>query len=143
MSEQRRPLAMMRVMVLVLAVVAAPAALAQQASTTGATVTGHVTDARAMPVSNYSVVVFPTDRGKWVTNLRFVRLTRPAQDGSFEVNGLPPGEYWLAAVDTIDGDEESGEWQKADVLEQLSFRAHRVTLVERQRYMTILRLIRR
>jgi len=130
-------------LVLLLAVAIVPAGLAHQAGTTGAAVTGHVTDARAMPISNYSVVVFPTDRSKWVANSRLVRLARPAQDGSFEVNGLPPGEYWLAAVDTIDGNEGSGGWQKPEVLEQLSFRAHRVTLAERERYMTILRLIRR
>jgi hypothetical protein len=112
-------------------------------SNAGATVAGHVTDAKAVPVSSYSLIVFATDQRKWFTSSRFLRLARPAQDGSFEVTGLPPGEYWLAAVEPVDGNEVSGDWQKPEALEQLSFRAQRVTLTERERYMAVLRLIRR
>jgi hypothetical protein len=109
----------------------------------GAAISGHVTDANSAPIGNYSVVVFATDRAKWFTTSRFLKLVRPAQDGSFEVNGLPPGEYWVAAVDRVEGNEVSGDWQKPESLEQLAYRALRVTLTERQRYMTVLRLIRR
>ena len=49
----------------------------------------------------------------------------------------------VAAVDPVDGNEVSGEWQKPEVLEQLSYRAPRVRLAEHERYMTVLRLIRR
>jgi hypothetical protein len=37
----------------------------------------------------------------------------------------------------------SGDWLKTDTLDRLSFRATRVTLMEKQRFITILRLIRR
>jgi len=118
--------------------------LAQGASSNaGAAISGHVTDATAAPVSNYSVVVFPTDRTKWSETSRSLRVARPAQDGSFEVTSLPPGEYWVAATDPMNGTDASGDWLKPDMLEQLSFRATRVTLTERQRFMTVLRLIRR
>lgn len=109
----------------------------------GASISGHVTDATSKPVGNYSVVVFATDRSKWSVASRSLRLVRPAQDGSFEATGLPPGEYWLAATDPVEGNDVSGDWLKPETLEQLSFRATRVTLTERQRVMTVLRLIRR
>jgi len=118
--------------------------LAQGApSSVSAAISGHVTDATSAPVSNYTVVVFPTDRTKWSVTPRLLRLARPAEDGSFEVSSLPPGEYWVAATDPVDGADVSGDWLKAETLERLSFRATRVTLTERQRVMMILRLIRR
>lgn len=112
-------------------------------SNPSAAISGHVTDATSAPVSNYSVVVFPTDRTKWFVTSRFLRLARPTQDGSFEVTGLPPGEYFVAATDPVEGNEVSGDWLKSETLEQLSFRATRVMLMEKQRFMTVLRLIRR
>jgi hypothetical protein len=112
-------------------------------SSVSAAISGHVTDATSAPVSNYTVVVFPTDRTKWSVMPRLFRLARPAEDGSFEVSSLPPGEYWVAATDPVDGADVSGDWLKIETLERLSFRATRVTLTERQRVMTVLRLIRR
>lgn len=103
-----------------------------------AAISGHVTDSTSSPVGSYSVVVFSTDRGKWSTSSRSLRLAQAAQDGSFEVSGLPPGEYFVAAVRAL----PSGDWQAPEALEKLSFRARRVTLAERERYMTVLRLIR-
>jgi hypothetical protein len=112
-------------------------------SNAGASISGHVTDSASAPVGDYSVFVFATDRNKWLPASRFLRLARPAQDGSFEVAGLPPGEYWVAATEPVEGNHVSGNWFEAERLEQLSLRARRVTLTERQRYLTILRLIRR
>jgi len=122
--------------------IATPFALGAQPSVSAA-ISGHVTDATSAPVSNYTVVVFPTDRTKWSVTPRLLRLARPAEDGSFEVSSLPPGEYWVAATDPVDGADVSGDWLKTETLERLSFRATRVTLTERQRVMTVLRLIRR
>ena len=118
--------------------------LAQGApSSVSAAISGHVTDATSAPVSNYTVVVFPTDRTKWSVTPRLLRLARRAEDGSFEVCSLPPGEYWVAATDPVDDADVSGDGLKAETLERLSFRATRVTLTERQRVLTVLRLIRR
>jgi hypothetical protein len=112
-------------------------------SNAGAAISGHVTDSASAPMTNYAVIVFSTDRSKWFTRSPSLKLARPSQDGSFEVTGLPPGEYFVAATDPVDGNDVSGDWLKPETLEQLSFRAARVTLAERQRYMTVLRLIRR
>lgn len=114
---------------------------AQAIASGSAAISGHVTDSKSSPIVNYSVIVFGTDRRTWVTTSRSLRLAQPAEDGSFEVAGLPPGDYWVAAVDPIAGTEVSGEWLKPESLEKLSFRAQRVTIAERQRHMTVLRLI--
>jgi hypothetical protein len=49
----------------------------------------------------------------------------------------------VAATDPVDGADVSDDWLKTETLERLSFRATRVTLTERQRVLTVLRLIRR
>jgi len=131
-------------MATVAAVLAGLPLLAQgAASNRDAAISGHVFDATSTPINRYSVVVFSTDRSKWSVTSRFLRLARSTQDGSFEVTGLPPGEYWVAATEPVEGNDASGDWLKPETLEQLSFRATRVTLVERERFMTVLRLIRR
>ncbi len=112
-------------------------------STAGAVISGHVTDATSAPVSDYAVVVFSTDRTKWLEPSRALRVARPAQDGSVEVTSLAPGEYWVAATDPMNAADATGDGLKPEALERLSFRATRVTLTERQRVMTVLRLIRR
>jgi hypothetical protein len=120
-----------------------PSALPVLAQPQPASISGHVTDAASAPVGRYSVVIFPTDRSKWSISSGWLRVVPPAQDGSFEVTSLRPGEYWVAAIEPSDVLTPYGEWFKPEMLEQLSFRATRVTLAERQRLMTVLRLIRR
>jgi hypothetical protein len=118
-------------------------ARAQTAASNTATIAGHVTDSRSKPVDDYTVIVFSTDRTTWTANPRSTRIVAPATDGGFEVMGLPPGEYWVVAIDAAPGNQIEGELQKADVLEALSARATRVMLAERERYLTVLRIIRR
>ena len=62
--------------------IATPFALGAQPSVSAA-ISGHVTDATSAPVSNYTVVVFPTDRTMWSVTPRLLRLAGPAEDGSF------------------------------------------------------------
>jgi hypothetical protein len=61
--------------------------------------------------------------------------------GGVTVPSLPPGDYFVAAVDGLGADMD-GEWQNPDVLAALSTRAQRVTVGERQRATAELRLIR-
>ena len=111
-------------------------------SNVGGSIAGHVTDAHAAPIDTYSVIVFPTDRKAWSADSSVVKFARPASDGGFEVAGLPPGEYWVVAVDAIQSNQ-IGEWTRPEVLQKLSPHATRVPLAERERSMTVLRLIRR
>jgi hypothetical protein len=112
-------------------------------SAAGGSIAGHVTNAHAQPIDTYSVIVFPTDRKAWSADARLVKFARPAQDGGFEVAGLPPGEYWVAAVDPIQGNQGARDFARPEVLAALSSRATRVVLADHERYMTVLRVIRR
>jgi len=121
-------------------------------STAGATVTGRVTDDRAAPVRDYAVLVFPTFRDRWFAGSRWVKGLRAASlSGPFVVTGLPPGDYWVAAIDPLGsaGPMRGMSGTRAlpladpDLLESLSSRATRVTLGEGQSQDVALRLIRR
>ena len=71
-----------------------------------------------------------------------MKLGRPAQDGTFRVEGLPPGDYWFAAVDRVDT-ANAGEWQNPEFLETLVSRASRIVLAAGETHRTTLRVIRR
>ena len=82
-------------------------------------VSGVVTTPKGEPVKDYSVVVFPTDREKWTPNSRYLKTARPDQDGRYKVNGLPPGEYRVIALDYVD----SNEWNDPEFLDRVQSRA--------------------
>ena len=106
---------------------------------TGAEINGGVR-AGGQPATEYTVLIFSTDRNRWWAPSGYVRLARPAPDGRFRVASLPPGEYLIAAVDRFDLDTE---WLDAEVLVSLAPVAGRVTLRDRQKLTTDLDLIRR
>jgi hypothetical protein len=108
-------------------------------SSSGATIAGVVNDGRSRACSCV-VVAFPADRRLWFNGSRHVKQRRVEQNGSFEIDGLPPGEYWIAAVDRL---ETAGDWQTADALDALVVSASRLTVRDGQVVSTSLRLIRR
>jgi hypothetical protein len=112
-------------------------------SAAGAVVTGRVTDERAAPVRDYTVVLIPTDRSKLTIRSRWLKTGRSSQDGAFRVTGLVPGDYWIVAVNRLDGSEVAGDLQNPDVLDALASRAQRITLGEGQSQILTLRLVRR
>lgn len=113
-------------------------------SATGAVVAGRVVDERSAPVTDYSLLIFSTLRDRWAAGSRWVRSARPLQDGAFRVPGLPPGDYWVAAIERMDGLPAGGSAPpEAEVLEPLSSRATRITLGDGQSQDVTLRLIRR
>src|SRR5262249_8853447 len=89
-------------------------------------VSGLVTNARGDAQKDYSVVVFPQDREKWTPMSRYMRTARPDQDGRYKVNGLPPGEYRVIALDYID----QNEWNTPEFLEGIRNRATAFTIEE-------------
>jgi hypothetical protein len=58
-------------------------------------VNGRVIDGRGQPVTDVTVVVFPSDEKRWTYQSRFVRTARPDQDGRFQIRGLPAHDGYL------------------------------------------------
>ena len=106
-----------------------------------ASISGSVTDARGQTVTNYTVVVFATNAERWYQASRFLRFSLPKADGTFAAPDLPPGEYYLAAVDRMQGAEAFGEWQDPAFLESIAPRATRLTLSDGQAASVTTRLI--
>jgi hypothetical protein len=101
-------------------------------SASGATIRGRVVDDRSAQVSEYTVVVFAADPARRFAHSRFTKFARPSQDDSFEVSGLPPGEYRVAAVRSLDTAVGAGDWHDPGMLDTVSAEAQRVTVTERE-----------
>jgi uncharacterized protein (DUF2141 family) len=86
--------------------------------------TGVFQDRSGRAATEYYILVFSSDRKHWIPGSRRVRMTRPSTDGAFSVKGLPPGEYFLAAL----ADLETGEWNDPTLLEELVKSSAKVTL---------------
>lgn len=74
-------------------------------------VTGKLSQASGAPATDYTVIVFPSDKSYWLTGSRRILTARPDSSGQFALAGpgpisLPPGEYLLAAVTELDRDEQ-------------------------------------
>jgi protocatechuate 3,4-dioxygenase beta subunit len=126
----------------------------------------HVVDDRGAATRDYVVLAFPTDKSKWTDpnggfggGSRYVRTfvlppqaaiapvtAQPGQSAGQSarenqreaVTGLPAGEYYVVAVDDIDGESA----RDSDMLEQLSQGATRVTLADGEPSDVNLRVIR-
>ena len=91
-------------------------------------ITGSVHDGRGQPIADYVLVAFSEDTKLWGTQSRFVQTTRPNQNGTFSIKGLPPGRYLAAVVPSL----ENGLQNDPAVLEQLRPRARGFSLTEGQ-----------
>ncbi|HEY7790320.1 MAG TPA: carboxypeptidase-like regulatory domain-containing protein [Vicinamibacterales bacterium] len=89
-------------------------------------VSGVATDENDAPLTDYTLVIFPVDQQRWGTQSRYIRLVRPDQNGRFETKGLPPGDYYAAAVASI----EQGSQDDPSLLQQLSNNATKFSLAE-------------
>jgi len=87
---------------------------------------GRVLDASGRPTGAFPIVVFSVDRAWWGAGSRRVAQAQPASDGKFLVVGLPPGEYFLAAVTRLD----PGDLADRQFLEDLAPSSLRITIGE-------------
>ncbi len=88
---------------------------------------GRVSDSLDRPVSEYYIVAFSVDASHWRQGSR--RLGTPrrlSSDGRYAFSGLPPGEYYLAAVPEF----EQTIWYTPEYLEQVAAGAIKVTIGE-------------
>jgi hypothetical protein len=91
-----------------------------------AVVAGRVTNARGDPVKECTLLMFPTDSRRWKASGRYLRVARAEQDGRFKVSGLVPADYYIIAVDKLDG----AQWPDPDYLDRIRAKASRVTIGE-------------
>lgn len=87
-------------------------------------VNGAITDGRGQPLTEYTILAFPTDATLWRPQARQIMTARPDQNGKYQMRGLPAGEYYVAAVDP----SEQGEWFEPTYLEQQRTAAQRLRL---------------
>ncbi|MFI5177601.1 MAG: hypothetical protein ACHQO8_03510, partial [Vicinamibacterales bacterium] len=76
---------------------------------------GTLVDSSGRPTSDYTIIVFPSDKSFWLPQARRIQSARPSTDGKYSVRGLPPGDYRLIAVTDVD----PGEWYDPAFLSQL------------------------
>jgi 5-hydroxyisourate hydrolase-like protein (transthyretin family) len=84
--------------------------------------------------SSAAVIVFPSDNRSWAqygVNPRRMRITRSSKTGVYTFNGLPAGDYYIAAI----SDEYASEWQDPQFLEALTRSATRLTLGDGEKKM--------
>jgi len=77
---------------------------------------------------NYTILLFPRERGLWHLAPRYFATGRPDGDGMFRLRGLLPGDYIVAAVDDLDPQDSSNPL----LLERLSTVGHSISLREGQ-----------
>jgi protocatechuate 3,4-dioxygenase beta subunit len=87
-------------------------------------VNGTLKDANGVPLTEYTLLAFTTDQELWRPQSRHIMTARPDQNGRYQIRGLPPGDYYLAAVDPA----QQGEWFEPAYLAAHQTAAVRVSL---------------
>jgi hypothetical protein len=81
------------------------------------------------PDGDAIVLAYPIDAATWSSSgatPRRMRTARAGKDGSYTINGLPAGEYYVVAVK----EDMVGEWQAPALLQALSGLAQQVRIVD-------------
>jgi hypothetical protein len=98
---------------------------------------GVLQDALGRPAPDFQMLVFSTDKSAWTSmSPRLRPPTRPASDGRYRVVGLPPGEYFVAAL----GEIAAVDYLDASFLEQVAAAALKITLGEGEKKQLDLKL---
>ena len=66
------------------------------------TVSGQVADSRGQAMTDYVVVIQPTEQKEPVVAARLIRTARPDTRGRFEVRNLRPGRYVATAIEALE-----------------------------------------
>jgi hypothetical protein len=85
---------------------------------------GTVSDRQGVPITELTVLAFPTDSSLWRPQARQIMTARPDQNGKYQLRGLPAGDYYLAIVDP----QEPGEWFDPGFLDQQRTSATRIRI---------------
>jgi hypothetical protein len=90
------------------------------------TISGQMLDDKGAPLVDGTVIAFADDATKWSDGSRWVRAVRPDQQGRYQIQGLPPGDYLAVAVDYV----EDGAWNEPEYLDSIRRHGQRLTLSE-------------
>lgn len=101
-----------------------------------AVLSGTIQDAAGTPAPDYFIIAFTTNRQLWGPHSRRISAIRPSADGRYVFRNIPPGEYFLAAVDDV----EQGEWFDPAYLNALVDAAMKVSIAEGEQKTQDLRL---
>ncbi len=91
-----------------------------------ARLTGTLQNAAGAAAPAYTIIVFPSSSTLWMPQSRRIQTVRPSVDGAFSFSNLPPGDYYLAAVDDV----EPGAWFDPSFLQQLVPSSMKITIAE-------------
>jgi hypothetical protein len=92
-------------------------------------VRGAITDANGAPDTQADVLVFPADSKTWrdgIYSSRRVRQVSATLAGTYQLDNLPAGEYYIAAVDT----RLTANWKDPGFLDRLTSAATHITLAD-------------
>ena len=89
-------------------------------------VSGLVLDEDGDLRTDLTVIAFPIDSSLWLPLARQILASRPDQNTRYQIRGLPPGDYWLVAVDVV----QDGEWYDPRFLQRVRSGGGRVTIRE-------------
>lgn len=101
------------------------------------TVAGQLIDDKGLPLTDGTVIAFSTDSDRWAEDSRFVKASRPDQQGQWQIKGLPPGDYLAVAVETV----EEGQWDEPDYLESMRRYGQKFSLTEAGSQSVALKLV--
>lgn len=106
-------------------------------------ITGTVTDDAGRPVRGAMIVAFPADEESWTANSSRLK-SAPAmrEDGRFNLPGLRPGRYYVAAVEAVSPMGGGPSGPDREFLRALKAVATEVVLNENESRTVDLRLIR-
>lgn len=97
-------------------------------SSAGASIAGVVEDQSGAPQPLARVTVFAVQRDTWFAGSSTVRLVRADSRGMFDVRGLSPGDYLIAAESVTELVEQPDDWPNVSVLDRLASTATRLSL---------------
>ena len=97
---------------------------------------GVLQTASGQAATDYTILVFTVNREWWRPPFRRVATTRPATDGQYVFNDLPPGEYYLAAMNDFAPDD----WRDPTFLAEAVSASLRVTIGPGERKVQALRI---
>ena len=76
--------------------------------------------------TDYTVLLFSDNRAHWIPPSRRILTSRAASDGSFQFKNVPPGEYYMAALEDL----EPGEWFDPALLQRVMSSAIKITIAD-------------